>query len=116
MRPIARLYTLASGSDQRPDWLAVAGELVDCGGSVQAGRAGNEDCHGHRLLVLVGWVNSRTRAALVASSCRPPGRSVTNAAAQSGISADICPACRETSVRGCVEPERHRACRLQSGL
>ena len=44
-------------ADQRPDWLAVAGELVDCGGSVQAGRAGNEDCHGQRLLVEVGWVN-----------------------------------------------------------
>src|SRR5215469_9062937 len=48
-------------ADQRPDRLAVAGELVDYSGSIQAGRAGNEDCHGLRLLVEMGWVSSRTR-------------------------------------------------------
>jgi hypothetical protein len=47
-------YAWGPVADQRPGWLAVAGELVDCGGSVQASRAGNEDCHGHRLLVEVG--------------------------------------------------------------
>jgi len=40
---------------QCPDWLAVTGEFVDRGGSVQAGRAGDEDCHGCAPPCRVGW-------------------------------------------------------------